>query len=221
MNPETIAVRRLLRCGVAVRPDWTAHLNTYFRDLRDLESLVYEASPVELREGQWAILGMLARAYQLSVCCVEMLAAKNLNGFYAGARGLAEAVAAVAWTLQKPDRLPTLVRFGPIGVGKVLNAGYARHPNLKALYTDMSLTVHPGRSGHLLNFHPRATNRRGIMTSFSMDFSDHLFRTKMAILVVLTAWLRDDARTLVGFDGGRVLTLGHVMVRAGKNRDDA
>ena len=197
------------------------HILSYFQDLRDLESLVNDASPVELREGQWAILGLLARAYQLSVCCVEMLAAKNRNGFYAGARGLAEAIAAVAWTLQKPDRLPTLVRFGPISVGRVLNAGYARHPDLKALYADMSLTVHPGRSGHLLGFHPRAKDRRGIMTSFSMGFSDHLFRTKMAILVVLTAWFRDDARTLIGFDGGRASTLGQVMVQVGMNRGDA
>jgi len=219
MKAETIAVRKLLRCGTVIRPDWAAHLDTYFRDLRDLESLVNGASPVELREGQWAILGLLARAYQLSVCCVEMLAAKNWNGFYAGARGLGEAVAAVAWTLQKPDRLPTLVRFGPVSVGKFLNAGYARHPDLKALYADMSLTVHPGRSGHLLGFHPPAKDRRGIMTSFSMDFSDHFFRTKMAILIVLTGWFRDDARKLVRSDGGRAITLGQVMVRVGKNGD--
>ena len=138
-----------------MEPESIEQLKHFFEELRELEQSVNDVSPKDLWEGQWGILGLVSRAYQLTICAIEMLASKNWNGFYASARALAEAVAAIAWVQQKVERLPVLVGFEPPSVGKVMNSGYARHPALKSLYAEMSESVHPGRSGHLLGFHPR------------------------------------------------------------------
>ena len=214
MEPESLAIRRLQRCGAPLSPEHVAHFREYFDALRRLETATNLASPFELSEGQWALLGFISRAYQLSICCTEMLAGKNWNGFYAGARGLAEAVAAVAWSLQKVARLPLLVREEPIAIGKVMNPGYAKHPELKEMYRNMSFAVHPARFGHLLGFHPRPEDHAGIMTSFSMDFSEYFFGIKVATLVVLTTWFATDARTLLELDDGAALRQGRIMVRS-------
>ena len=195
-------------------PEHVAHLRAYFEALRSLEAATNLASPFELSEGQWAVLGLISRAYQLSICCTEMLASKNWNGFYAGARGLAEAVAAVAWSHHKVERLPLLVREGPIVIGRVLSAGYARHPELKKMYRNMSFAVHPARSGHLLGFQSRVEDRAGIMTSFSMDFSDYYFGIMVATLVVLTTWFATDTSCLLELDGGAAVRQGRIMVRS-------
>ena len=221
MTPESEAVERLESCEGPIKSEDIAHLSAFFLDLRRIEETANLESPLQLREGHWALLGLVSRAYQLSLCCIEMLAGKNWNGFYAGARGLAEAVAALAWALEKVERLPLLVREDPIVIGRIMGACYRRHPELKAMYRGMSFAVHPARSGHLLGFHPEHEQGVGIMTSFSMDFSEYFFETKVATLLVLIAWFAVDARELSGLNGGAALGQGRVMISKKEARPKA
>lgn len=186
----------------------TDELRQQFQELRELERAVNATSPRCLYEGQWAILGLIARGYQLSLCCIEMLAQGNWNGFYAGARGLLEAICAVSWSLENVMRLPSLVRQEPVKVGKMLNSGYAKWPDLKGVYSDLSAIVHPARDGHVLGFNRAALGGDCVMTSFSMGFSDSSFSLKLNTL-----------RTLLlrfGEEIGRLVALKEDAVRVGR-----
>ncbi|MDP9439441.1 MAG: hypothetical protein M3P49_11975, partial [Actinomycetota bacterium] len=78
LTPEAQAISKLR----AVRPDSElAVLEDFFRGLREIDELASAASPYELYESQWAILGVVSRSYQLMLCCIEQLAGGNWNGF--------------------------------------------------------------------------------------------------------------------------------------------
>jgi hypothetical protein len=203
MTSEEVAIRRLEVSDFTIDPVTADELRQRFQRLRELERAVNATSPRCLYEGQWAILGLIARGYQLSLCCIEMLAHGNWNGFYAGARGLLEAICAASWVLENVKRLPSLVRQEPVKAGKMLNAGYAKWPDLKGVYGDLSAIVHPARDGHVLGFNRAALEGDGVMTSFSMGFSDSSFSLKLNTLRTLLlrfveeigglAALREDA----------------------------
>jgi hypothetical protein len=185
MTPEEAAIRRFEVSAVTVDRHISGELRKGFQRLRELERVVNETSARCLYEGQWAILGLIARGYQLSICCIEMLVQRNWNGFYAGARGLLEAVCTASWALENVERLPSLVRQEPVKIGKISNAGYAKWPDLKGVYSELSAIVHPARDGHVLGFNSGVSEREGMMTSFSMSFSDSYFGLKLDVLRTL------------------------------------
>jgi hypothetical protein len=185
VKPEEVAICKLEASSFNVDLDTADELRRYFEHLRELERSINAASPRCLYEGQWAILGLIARGYQLSLCCIEMLAEGNWNGFYAGARGLLEATCAATWALQNVERLPSLVRQEKVKPGKMLNAGYSKWPYMKELYSELSAIVHPARDGHLLDFDSGVLEGNGLMTSFSMSFSNSFFNRKLDTLRTL------------------------------------
>lgn len=210
MTLEEVAIRRLEVSAFSIDPIATDELRQRFQRLRELERAVNATSPRCLYEGQWAMLGLIARGYQLSICCIEMLAQGNWNGFYAGARGLLEAVCAVSWALENVKRLPSLVRQEPAKVGKMLNAGYVRWPDLKGVYTELSAIVHPARDGHVLGFNRVALEGDGVMTSFSMGFSDSSFSLKLNLIRTLLLRFVEEIGGLAALKGDAV-RVGRVM----------
>jgi len=198
MTPEEAAIQRLEVSALIVEHHISEELRKGFQRLRELESAVNATSARCLYEGQWAILGLIARGYQLSICCIEMLAQRNWNGFYAGARGLLEAICAASWALENVERLPSLVRQEPVKIGKILNAGYAKWPDLKGVYSDLSAVVHPARDGHMLGFNSGMFEGGGVMTSFSMSFSDSSFGLKLNALRTLLLRFVGEISELVG-----------------------
>lgn len=210
MKPEETAIRRLEASDFNVDSDTADGLRRCFQHLRELEKSINAASPQCLYEGQWAMLGLIARGYQLSLCCVEMIAEGNWNGFYAGARGLLEAVCAAAWALQNAERLPSLVRQEQVKPGKMLNAGYSKWPYLKELYSEFSAVVHPSRDGHLLGFNSDRLGQTGIMTSFSMSFSDRFLDRKLNTLRTLQLQFVAEIRELASMNEDSI-KMGKVM----------
>jgi hypothetical protein len=210
MKPEEVAIRRLEDRNLNTDPETADELRRYFQHLRDLERSINAISLRRLYEGQWAILGLIARGYQLSLCCIEMLAEGNWNGFYASARSLLETVCAAAWTLQNVERLPSLVRQEQVKPGKMLNAGYSKWPCLKELYGEFSAIVHPARDGHLLGFNSGELERNGIMTSFSMSFSDSLFKRQINALRILLLQFVTGLRELASLEEHSI-RIGKVM----------
>jgi hypothetical protein len=208
MTPEEVAIRKLEVSAFTVDSHTTDELRQGFQRFRELERAVNAISPRCLYEGQWAILGLIARGYQLSLCCIEMLAQSNWNGFYAGARGLLEATCAASWALEDTKMLPNLVRQEPVNVGKMLNAGYAKWPDLKGVYSDLSAIVHPARDGHVLGFNSAALEVEGVMTSFSMSFSNSSFSLKLNILRTLLFRLVAEL--------GELASLKEESIRVGK-----
>jgi hypothetical protein len=185
MTPEEGAIQRLEVSAFTVDHHISEELRKGFQRLRELERAVNATSARCLYEGQWAILGLIARGCQLSICCIEMLAQRNWSGFYAGARGLLEAVCAASWALENVERFPSLVRQEPVKIGKKLNADYAKWPDLKGIYSELSAIVHPARDGHVLGFNSGVSEGEGMMTSFSMSFSNSSFGLKLNVLRTL------------------------------------
>ena len=210
MKSEEGAIRRLKDRNLDTDPETVDELRRYFRHLRELERSINAISPRRLYEAQWAILGLIARGCQSSLCCIEMLAEGNWNGFHASARGLLETVCAAAWTLQNVERLPSLVRQEQVKPGKMLNAGYSKRPCPKELYGEFSAIVHPPRDGHLLSFNSDALERNGIIVSFSMSLSDSLFKRHIKALRVLLLRFVMGIRELANLKEHSIRT-GNVM----------
>ena len=83
MLPEERAIANLRGAPYAIGDEEIAALGEFFRQLGLIDERVTAASPTELYESQWALLGIVSRSYQLMLCCVEQIAAGNWNGFYA------------------------------------------------------------------------------------------------------------------------------------------
>jgi hypothetical protein len=219
MEPEETTIRRVEASDFSVDFDTAHELRQYFQHLRDLERSINAASPRCLYEGQWAMLGLIARGYQLSLCCIEMLAEGNWNGFYAGARGLLETICAASWALQNIERLPSLVRQEQVKPGNMLNAGYSKWPYLKELYSELSAVVHPARDGHLLSFNSGELEETSITTSFSMSFSDYFFNRKLNTLRTLLLRFVAEIRELVSLKEGSIRA-GTVMAELRPKTED-
>jgi hypothetical protein len=106
-----------------------------FEKLREIEERVAKLLPGQMYEPMWGLLGLTTRTYQLMICFIEQIAGRNFNGFWAGFRALVETLCAAIWVSRKPDRLPSsLVQQTPLSIGKIMNAGYQKFPDLMAVY---------------------------------------------------------------------------------------
>jgi hypothetical protein len=184
MEPEEHTIAQLRSSGFAIAEEKTAVLEEFFRQLRAIDDAISRASPLELYESMWAILGIISRSYQLMLCAIGQLAGGNWNGFYAAARGLAETLCAVAWVNEHQDRLPSLVQFEALRIGRIMNAGYRKYPQLQDIYAHLSSISHPNRDSHLLGFRsPGECRDKGLWSPFCLTFSDY-FANEMAELLL-------------------------------------
>jgi hypothetical protein len=184
MKPEDHTIAQLRLSGFAIAEEKTAALEEFFRQLRASDDAVSRASPLELYESMWAILGIIGRSYQLMLCAIDQLADGNWNGFYVAARGLAETLCAVAWVNENQDRLPSLVRFEALRIGRIMNAGYRKYSQLQDIYARLSSISHPNRGSHLLGFRsPDERQDKGIWSPFCLTFSDHFANEMMELLL--------------------------------------
>jgi hypothetical protein len=152
--------------------------------VRAIDDAISRTSPLELYESMWAILGMISRSYQLMLCAIGQLATGNWNGFYAAARGLAETLCAVAWVNENQDRLPSLVQFEALRIGRIMNAGYRKYPELLDIYAHLSSISHPNRNSHLLGLRsPGECRDKGIWSPFSLIFSDYFANEMTGLLL--------------------------------------
>jgi hypothetical protein len=170
-RPEETALQGLSRAAFTVPAESVELFRAAFQLLRDTELLINTTAPDRVWEGQWALLGVLKRGYELSLSCLAMIETRNINGFYAALRGLIEALCAICWCQESLRRLPRLVSLEPVSVGKMLNAGYKRFPTMKAWYASVSQTVHPARGGHLLMWRTEDSWGTGLMTAFDSTYS--------------------------------------------------
>ena len=209
MLPEERAIANLRGAPYAIGDEEIAALGEFFRQLRLIDERVTAASPTELYESQWALLGIVSRSYQLMLCCIEQIAAGNWNGFYAAARGLAETLGSVAWASESPERLNALVGTDELRNKALLDAARKKYPDFAGTYSVLSSIVHPNRDAHLLS--PRPGSQR-IMTPFSLGFSDHFARQKVAILVDLGPSITSELTSLLA-QGSDIPKRGRVMAR--------
>jgi hypothetical protein len=213
MLPEERAIAKLRGAPYAIGDEEIAALGEFFRQLRLIDERVTAASPTELYESQWALLGIVSRSYQLMLCCVEQIAAGNWNGFYAAARGLAETLSSVAWAGESPERLNALVGTDELRNKALLDTARKKYPDFAGTYSVLSSVVHPNRDAHLLS--PLPVSRPGaqrIMTPFSLGFSDHFARQKVAILVDLGPSITSELTSLLA-QGPDIPKRGRVMAR--------
>ena len=213
MLPEEQAIGKLRGAPYAIGDEEIAALEEFFRQLRLIDERVTAASPTELYESQWALLGIVSRSYQLMLCCVEQIAAGNWNGFYAAARGLAETLGSVAWAGESPERLNALVGTDELRNKALLDAARKKYPDFAGTYSVLSSIVHPNRDAHLMS--PRPDSRPGTqrtITPFSLGFSDHFARRKVAILVDLGPSITSELTSLLA-QGSDIPKRGRVMAR--------
>jgi len=213
LTPESEAIARLSSCDIKTDASCLDHLTLYFEKLREFDDTVARASPEKLYEAQWSILGIIKRCYELMLCALDQLSGRNWNGFYAAARGLVETLGSIAWDLDNPSRLPSLVQFDQVGIGKIMNAGYGRHPELKELYSSLSGIVHPGRDSHLLGFRQPFDPNKVVMSPFDMGFSDHFAQEKISIITNIGKMICGSLRELISRDHHDIIKQGRVMMR--------
>jgi len=204
MTPEARSIAKLRE--VCAEPDIIDSLAGAFERLHAVEEIVSRSSPTELYESAWALLGLVARSYQLMICSIDQIANKNFNGFYAAVRALMESLCAVVWALDNTDRLPALVQQRP-------NAGYRNYPQLRAVYSQISAVVHPNRGGHLLTPRSdRSDGARGLFTPFELHFSDWFAEYKLSLLIDVSAKIIDELQSLVEAHP-EAIRKGRVMAR--------
>lgn len=213
VTPEHEVIEGLRSGEVKVDDADLTQLDSYFQELHKLDDIVARASPDKLYEAQWSVLGIIKRCYELMLCAIEQLSKKNWNGTYAAARGLAESLGALAWVLENTARLPSLVQFDQVSIGKIMNAGYLRHPALKELYSSLSGIVHPGRDSHILGFREPFDTTKVMMSPFSMGFSDYFAQQKISIITSLGGMICESLRELVSQDPDEVIKQGRVMMQ--------
>lgn len=213
VTPECEIIDNLRSGEVNVDDADLCQLERYFQELREIDDIVARASPDKLYESQWSILGIIKRCYELMLCAIEQLSKRNWNGTYAAARGLAESLGALAWVLENSARLPSLVQFDQVGIGKIMNAGFARHPKLKELYSSLSSIVHPGRDSHLLGFREPFDRTKVMMSPFNMGFSDYFAQQKINIITSIGEMICESLRELVSQDHKEVIKHGRVMMQ--------
>jgi hypothetical protein len=209
MLPEERAVSKLKASPYRIDDKEISILEDFFRQLRGVDEQVTRASPTELYESQWALLGIVTRSYQLMLCSIEQIAGGNWNGFYAAARGLAETLASIAWVSERPERLTALVRTDQLRIKALLDAGRRIHPGFGDTYSALSSIVHPNRDAHLLS--PRPSAQR-IMSPFTLEFSDQFAHQKIAILVDLGPSITAELAHLLA-QGPDISKRGKVMAR--------
>jgi hypothetical protein len=213
MLPEERAIANLRAAPYTISNEKVAAVEEFFRQLRWIDERVTAASPTELYESQWALLGIVSRSYQLMLCCIEQIAGGNWNGFYAAARGLAETLGSIVWASESPERLTALVRTDKLRNKALLDAARGKYPSFGDMYSTLSRTVHPNRDAHLLS--PRPVLRPGaqrIMTPFTLGFSDHFAQQKIAILVDLGQSITSELASLLA-QGPDIPKRGGVMAR--------
>lgn len=221
MTSEERSISRLRAASLEIDDARIAALEEFFRQLRSTDQLVSGASPTELYEAQWAILGIVSRSYQLMLCCIDQIAGGNWNGFYASARGLAETLCSIAWASEAPDRLVALVSSEQRDAGKMLNAGYQRHPGLKQMYRFLSSIVHPNREAHLLGVRPVEQRAAlGVWSPFVLEFSDCFAARKITLLEELGSSINRELTELL-MQNPDVVKRGRIMTQlVVKARDD-
>lgn len=213
MEVEDKTLEALQEVHGAVADSRLQNLRDLFAKMRDLDGLVSGASPAELHEARWAYLGILSRVYQLVLCAITELVACNRTGFSIAVRALIESLCSIAWVLDKTDRLTSLVEFTSPSVGKLLNAGYKRHPDLKDAYEELSSIAHPNRDAHLLGFrNPLEVPDKGPMSPFDMRMSDSHIGDHIDLLISVVGRVNADMTELAAL-GESVLSKGRVMVR--------
>src|SRR5918995_4507318 len=79
MLPEERAIAKLRGAPYAIGDEEIAALGEFFRQLGLIDERVTAASPTELYESQWALLGIVSRSYQLMLCCVEQIAGRSVS----------------------------------------------------------------------------------------------------------------------------------------------
>ncbi len=189
-----------------------AMLWDFFFRLREIGDSISSLSPKKLYEAQLAALGLISRAYQLMLSSIDSISIGNWNAFHACARGLVETTCAAVWAKEKPNRLPSLVRFTPSKTGRMLNAGYHTFPNLKELYQELSGVVHPNRDSHLLSWRDQSEwESIGLMTPFYLGVSDYLANRQLIVLDVVAPVLLSELSGLLDL-GADDLLKGRVMV---------
>ena len=220
MLPEDRAIERLRAAPYAIGGEEIDALDEFFRQLRRIDVLVTSASPTQLYESQWALLGIISRSYQLMLCCIEQLASGNWNGFYAAARGLIETLGSIVWASKGPDRLTALVRDNQNRSKKMRDAARQKYPELGETYSSLSNIVHPSRDSHLLAMRPVA--RRGeerIASPFTLGFSGYFAAQMVTLLMQLGASIPRELTSLLA-QGPDIPKRGKVMARRGTQARD-
>ena len=150
--------------------EFNIQFKDFFDSLRDVQSIVNLNCKDKLTEGAWTLHGILHSCYDCYFLTIEQIITKNKKGIAAGLRGLIENIGAILWIHEEPLRAPNLVRFQNVKVGKLVNKGYIKYPDLKTDYENYSEFFHPARNGHLLGL-PELTEE-GLAWKFEFGFSD-------------------------------------------------
>jgi hypothetical protein len=169
---ENEIISRLRAAWLEIEEKQIEILEGFFLQLRDLDDKIAKKSPHELYESMWGLLGTMSRSYQLMLSAIDQIAGRNLNGFYVSARALVETLCSIIWASEKPSRFCNLVQFESLRIGRIMNAGYRKYPELKDVYSELSNIAHPNRGSHLLGPRPlEDRTTKGVFGPFNLDFS--------------------------------------------------
>jgi len=220
MNHEKQAVRKLRLSWPEIPESHIESLELFFVQLRAVDGETARLSPHELHESLWGILGILSRCYQLLLCSIKQVGDRNLNGFYVAARGLVETLCSVVWVNEKPERLCNLVQLESLRIGRIMNSGYRKYPNLNTVYSNMSSIVHPNRTSQSLG--PRSMEEvkdNGVFGPFSLNFSAGFAQKMIDDLINLISLIISELETVIS-GGEDVVRGGRLMVRVRNRMQD-
>ncbi len=220
MFPEKLSIKRLQSSSFEVSQEEIENLKNFFIVLRKLDHQISRISPFELYESLWAILGIISRSYQLMLCCIDQVVAKNMNGFYIAARGLVETLCSIIWVNENPERLINLVQFRGLKIGRIMNVGYKKCSELKDIYFYLSNIVHCGRGSHLLGFRPtEEIPEKGVFGPFILDFSNDFAKGMVDLMVNIGSKINRELHELISH-GENVVRKGKLMVQIKTKKQD-
>ncbi len=165
-----------------------------------------------LRESQWALLGINQRAYQLTMATIQQLNEGNFVACGHCIRGIIETFSSIVWVEKKPSRLPSLVKYDDQpSIGKLLNSAYKAYPPLKERYQFWSSVTHPARNSHLLCAPGMAATKRGLIWPISFGFSEHFTSLILGEILIVCPRINNHIYNFIK-SNNETLKTGKIMV---------
>lgn len=212
---EDQTLSKLIEKQPSISSSDIAEIKKYFSGARNASVRISEVSLKKLWEPQWALLGINQRAYHLTMATLQQINEGNFVACGHSVRGVLETLSTLLWVEQKPDRLPSLVGFQALTIGKLMNCSYTAYPKLKERYKLWSSVTHPGRLSNLLCPPGMAATERGMVWPITFGFSKAFASLVLDDLIIFCFLINKHVDQFI-ISNEEFLRSGKIMVKSRK-----
>jgi len=175
---ESELLDELLRLHPDIESDGVDACRAGFEAFRGLYLRIAE-SHRDIRQGQFALLGVVNHSYCLLLGGIDALLDGNAHLLSAAARSLLETVGLLRYVESRPNKLPRMLGEG-ISAGKLRNAAKEEIPSLAEEIDRLDAIVHPGKTSVFAGIRVRNWETReaefvlGVHTLSTAQFTSEL-----------------------------------------------